>query len=863
MTALDRLPAPAPAPASGPACDPDGSGSPLGDLARFGDAVAVVTEDGSLTYADLAARVRARADRLGDVRRLVLVACGNDLESVVTYLAVLEGGHVALLVPSDADVTGLVAAYRPDVVAGGDVLDELVEGSGHDLHHDLALLLSTSGSTGSPKLVRLSRRNLRANAESIATYLSLTGADLALTTLPLHYCYGLSVLHSHLLVGAGLLLTDRSVTDERTWELARAAGATSFAGVPYTFDLLDASGFEGRDLPSLRYVTQAGGRLAPERVRAYAELGRRRGFDLVVMYGQTEATARMAYLPPHLAASRPEAVGVAVPGGSLRVDAPDRSGVGELVYAGDNVMLGYAETPADLALGRTVSELRTGDLARIADDGLVEVVGRRSRFAKVLGVRLDLDRVEDRLEQAGVHGRAVEHDGRLAVFVTRHLDVDRVRVVAAGAGVPRHLADVHVVDVLPSTASGKPDYACLATHAALLSRPPDDVRREATAEAVRDLLAELLGRPDAGEHDSFVSLRGDSLSFVEVSLRLEPLVGTLPPDWPTRAARDLVPATVPPRPARWGGAAVESSVLLRVLAIVLVVGTHANLLTLKGGAHVLLALTGFNLARFQVVDQPRADRLRGLLRSARQVVVPAALWIGGVTLVSGTYDVPTALMLNNLLGADTWDVRWQFWFLEVVVWSALGVAALLLVPGLDRWERRRPFTAALLLLAGCLALRFELAGVEAGPTERYALPVVLWCVALGWLCARSRTTGQRVLASAATLASVPGFFGEPVREAIVVAGVLALLWVRAVVVPRVLVPALSLVASSSLFVYLTHWQVYPHLEVDHPLLATLASFGVGIAAWAGWTRGCRTLTRLRRRAPSPRRTPRTLPLRRT
>ncbi|MEV1147643.1 AMP-binding protein, partial [Micromonospora sp. NPDC049799] len=367
------------------------------ELAAHGDRPAVITRDGETTYAELADRVARTAARLGTARRLVLVVGANTLDSLVAYLAALHAGHPVLLVPGghDAAVASLVAAYDPDVVVGpadgGWRIVQRRAASAHDLHQDLALLLSTSGSTGSPKLVRLSHANLQANAESIAGYLGIRDTDRAATTLPLHYCYGLSVVNSHLARGAALVLTDLSVADGCFWELFRATRATTFAGVPYTFDLLDRVGFAGMDLPHLRYVTQAGGRLAPERVVRYAELGRRAGWDLFVMYGQTEATARMAYLPPDLALDRPTAIGVPVPGGAFRLapvaDHADPA-VGELVYAGPNVMLGYAESPADLALGRTIDELHTGDLARRGADGLWEIVGRRSRFAKILGLRI-------------------------------------------------------------------------------------------------------------------------------------------------------------------------------------------------------------------------------------------------------------------------------------------------------------------------------------------------------------------------------------------------------------------------------------------------------------------------------------------
>ena len=222
--------------------------------------------DEVLTHADLARRVADRAATWGPARRLVLVEGANDLDSLVAYLAALQHGHVALVVPDGrpAQRDAIVAAYDPDVVCTAGARDDVRRPtSAHDLHPDLALLLSTSGTTGSPKLVRLSRDNVASNAAAIADYLALTPADRAVTTLPLHYCYGLSVLHSHLVAGASVVLTDLSVVDACFWDLFARTGVTGLAGVPHTFDLLAASGFEDRDLPTLRQVTQAGGRLAP------------------------------------------------------------------------------------------------------------------------------------------------------------------------------------------------------------------------------------------------------------------------------------------------------------------------------------------------------------------------------------------------------------------------------------------------------------------------------------------------------------------------------------------------------------------------------------------------------------------------
>ncbi|MGW9631179.1 AMP-binding protein [Agromyces sp. NPDC055520] len=845
-----------------------------------------------IDHGELRDRVAARRDELGPQRRLVMIAAANEVEPVVTYLAALEGGHPVLFVDGDPagnrqHVEALIERFDPDVIADGKHLTERREGTRHELHSDLALLASTSGSTGSPKLVRLSRSNLESNAVAIADYLNLGEGDRAATTLPLQYCYGLSVVNSHLVSGGSIVLQSHSVVDDEFWQTFDRAEATSFAGVPYTFDLLDASGFAERATPTLRSITQAGGRLAPERVRRYARLGRDRGFAFVVMYGQTEATARMAYLPARLAESAAGSIGAPIPGGRFRIDAPDDLGVGELVYDGPNVMLGYAERPADFASGRVVDELRTGDLARRRDDGLYEIVGRSSRFAKVFGLRIDLDRVERLLADGGLEARAASTDERLLLFTreprTAALGSDTAKQRAADVtGLPVHVIAHYAVDEFPRTASGKPDTAALVRHAAAVdTRKADGGVAEASTDrvapdAVRELYAELLDRPGVTLDDSFSGLGGDSLSYIEVSLRLEALLGTLPREWPTMTVRELgavaAPAfrrtdaaapehpagAAPARPGERNGAAdstgptdstdpttatarraprrrlprIETPALLRAVAIVLIVGTHANLFDLKGGAHLLLAVAGYNLARFQLADVAGRSRPIALLRSTAQLVVPAVLWIGSVALVTGYYRPETVLLVNNFGGEPSWSVHWQFWFIEAVAWSLIGLAALFALPGLDRLERRRPYAFALGVLAATLVARtLLLGGVEAHATERYATATVIWCLALGWLIARSRTVLQRWTASAIMVVSVAGFFGTAPREAIIVGGLLLVIWLPAVPVPRMLVPLVGVLAGASMFIYLTHWQVYPPLEDHVPWLATLLSLVVGIAAW--------------------------------
>lgn len=795
-------------------------------LARHGALPALHAGDRSVTYDELDALVADARAALGP-RRLVRLVPAPTVDFVVAWLAALTGGHATLLTSDD----GLAAAY-----SAGEP----------ELHPDLRLLLSTSGSTGSPKLVRLSAANLDANAAAIAAYLGLTHDDVALTTLPLDYCYGLSVLHSHLAVGASVVLDDRSVTDPGLWAGARAHGVTSFAGVPYTFDLLGSVGWP--DLPTLRQVTQAGGRMAPERVRTLAEQGAGEGWDLVVMYGQTEATARMAYLPPHLARTHPHTVGVAIPGGSFRLEpvAGAGPGVGELVYTGPNVMMGYAESPGDLRHGADTTELRTGDLARISD-GLVEIVGRRSRFAKLFGQRIDLDRVQTLLALGGYDAACAEAADaeQLVLAVPGAPDPEALAEVAAAVtadtGLPPHAIRAVAVDALPRLANGKTDHAAVSR-----LQPAPSTDAGSPADSLARLYGRVLGR-EVGPQDSFVTLGGDSLSYVELSLRLERRLGRLPADWPERTVADLALGDLAAPRRRF--ARIDTTIPLRALAIVMIVGSHSNLWTLLGGAHVLLAVAGANFARFHLTDEGSRERLRRVGRAAARIAVPAVLWIGLVSLVAGTYPLRTVLLLNDLLGGRGWsEPAWHFWFVEVVLMLALGAGLLTSVPRVMALERRHRFGLAAGLTALALVPRWWATWSSYDGDVIHSSLFVAWLFLGGWAAAVARTRSQRLTVTGLLALGAWDFTGETQRDLVVAAGLLALVWLPTVPWPRVLVGVTGTLASASLYVYLTHWQVYPHLEDRWPLAGLLASLAVGVLAW-------RLVERMPARVDRARRTP--------
>ncbi|WP_084037111.1 AMP-binding protein [Haloechinothrix halophila] len=831
------------------------------NLAQYGERTALIDAYGRrLTYRELADRVADMRAWLGTTRRLVLVAAANDIHPIVAYLAALADGHPVLLTSADdAEYREeLLESYDPDVVIDGEFAERRA-GTAHTLHPELALLLSTSGSTGSPKLVRLSARNVQANAESIARYLEIEPTDRAITSLPMQYCYGLSVINSNLLRGASLVLTDTSVIEPEFWTLFREHGCTSLHGVPYTFDLLDRAGFADMELPTLRYVTQAGGRLAPERVREFARLGRRSGWRLFVMYGQTEATARMAYLPPELAERHPDAIGVAIPDGDFEL-APvpgsaastavadgvaDTTDQGELIYRGPNVMLGYAESPADLAEGRTVTALATGDLARRTPDGLYVVTGRASRFVKVCGLRIDLDHVERLCADRDITALCTGHDDRLLLAVSVADDVGvAAELVTSRLGLPAAAVRVGVLAETPRLTSGKVDYAAVAAAVAASASGTADGEGAPAASGVREIFADVLPRytpDDIGDDDSFVTLGGDSLSYVRASVALEKLLGELPATWPSMPVGELERL----RPRRRVLAALETNILLRAVAIVLVVGSHVGLFHILGGAHLLLVLAGWSFARFCLgpgvangfsgTADAATNPSRAILRSTAHIAIPSVAWLAWRALATDDVGWDNVVLLNNYLGISSAN---GYWFVEVLVQTLLLLSVLFAIPAVRRFERSQPFLLPLAVLAVSLTGRLFISDMAHFFEWALATHTMLWFFALGWLGFRARTWSQRLVVVAAAVLTISGFFDNAVREGIVLVGLVLVLFLPRVRIPRVLLAPVGLIASASLYIYLTHYVLLPGmLAVASPLVVTASGIALGIAVWFAVERG--------------------------
>lgn len=453
------------------------------------EAVAVLDSSGdSLKYGELCAFSEELADLIPH-RSLLFFLTENNVGGVAWSIGSINAGHVPLLLNAhieDGLFQNLFDIYRPPYLCVPSSLaakwqyEVVTERYGYTLlrtgqpacalYEELSHLLPTSGSTGSPKLVRHKYENIEAAALNISTFFELTAKERPLLVLPLYYTMGLSVVFSHLYVGATVLITGLSMTDKAFWNFMKEQRATSFTGVPYSFEILNLMRFFRMDLPDLTLLTQGGGKMPRPLNLKFAEYCRDHGKRWIATYGQSEGTARMAYLPPEFAISKCGSIGRAVPNAELSlvdsdgkvIDTPNTEG--EMCYRGKNVTLGYARQREDLMLGdERHGFMRTGDLAYRDEDGCYYIVGRIGRFLKLFGMRIGLDECEQIIKaKYPIECACVGTDAKMTVYITdpqfavlvKERLVDKTKLVASAF-------EVKVVDAIPKNEAGKVLYSKL------------------------------------------------------------------------------------------------------------------------------------------------------------------------------------------------------------------------------------------------------------------------------------------------------------------------------------------------------------------------------------------------------------------
>jgi long-chain acyl-CoA synthetase len=462
------------------------------NLPAFKNNNAAITDTGEkLTYgqlADFAGRIGAKINH----RCLVFCLCENSIGSLCGYVSLLKNRIVPLLLDKNLNTelfTVLLEAYRPEYLWAPFYLNESTVAAsftpiftefgytlfktnfntGYPLFPNLALLLTTSGSTGSPKLVRQNYHNIDVSTTATVKYLSINQDERPITTMPMNCTYGLSIINSHLLQGATLLLTAKTLMAKGFWQLFREQAATSFGGVPYTYEMLKKLGFFQMNLPSLKTMTQAGGKLTVALSREFAEFAQNTGRRFIVMYGQTEATAGTTYLDPKYALSKCGSIGMVISGGELSlIDAAGKpvntpETVGELVYKGPNVTLGYAESGSDLSKGDEWNGvLVTGDMGKYDPDGFFYITGRKKRFIKLYGNRISLDETERLVKTFVTDCACTGRDDQMTIYITElGREVEVRYFLAAKTGIDPIAFEVKYIAIIPKNEAGKTVYTTL------------------------------------------------------------------------------------------------------------------------------------------------------------------------------------------------------------------------------------------------------------------------------------------------------------------------------------------------------------------------------------------------------------------
>lgn len=454
------------------------------------EAIAAIDSQGQqLTYGELR-DFADMAKELMPLRSLVFLLVENNVGGIAWTIGNICAGKVPLILNAHLDgglYQNLYELYRPPFVCVPEGMAEkypyetVATVYGYTLmktgceacpmNDELSHLLPTSGSTGSPKLVRHKYDNIESAALNISTFFELTEKDRPLMVLPLYYTMGLSMVFSHLYVGATVLITNLSMTDRNFWQFIKEERATSFTGVPYSYEILNLMRFFRMDLPDLSLLTQGGGRMPKELNLKFAEWCRDTGRRWIATYGQSECTARMAWLPPKWAVEKVGSIGIAVPNGKLSlvdmeghpITSPNTEG--EMCYSGKNVTMGYARNREDLLLGDERNGfIRTGDLAYFDEDGCYYIVGRMGRFLKLFGMRVGLDECEKIIKGkfSGLECACVGTDEKMLVYLTdeNYKDqvkeelVSRLKLVASSF-------EVRIINEIPRSEAGKILYAKL------------------------------------------------------------------------------------------------------------------------------------------------------------------------------------------------------------------------------------------------------------------------------------------------------------------------------------------------------------------------------------------------------------------
>lgn len=444
---------------------------------------AIDDNDGRLLYGDIVS-LREQLSVILPPRELVFCLCENKVESLAGFLALYDCGDVCLLLNAAIDVElldRLISTYSPSYFWMPESMnikyDVVYTYNGYILvktgniapamNPDLSMLMTTSGTTGSPKLVRYKYGNIESNARNVANVFGWTANERGIIDLPMQYTMGLNVITSHLYAGATVLLVSANLMSPHFWKFIKENNGTNFTGVPFSYEVLNKLRFPRMDLPYLMTMAEGGGKMSDNLFKIFAESAQEKGRRFFATFGTTETSARLAYLPPEMACTHIGSIGMAIPEGEMSI--VDENGVeitasnqeGELKYQGPNVTMGYAECANDLLKGDEFNGTYfTGDIAKKDDDGFFYIVGRKKRFLKLYGLRVSLDQCERIInEHFDFQCACIGDDNKMQIFITDETLRHEVKsLITEKTGLVSSSFDIYVIPEIPRFESGKINY---------------------------------------------------------------------------------------------------------------------------------------------------------------------------------------------------------------------------------------------------------------------------------------------------------------------------------------------------------------------------------------------------------------------
>jgi long-chain acyl-CoA synthetase len=419
---------------------------------KYRNKIAFISEDNKkISYSSLNSEIKKINEKI-EKKSLIFILTNNDIECMFMYLAAMKNKSACLLIESTVShqmLESLIANFSPRYIFSNlkntsfknfkkiknlkkNIIFENLKKKKYKLWSKLSLLLMTSGTTGKPKLARFSFENLNSNAISIAKYSNISSNDTMITTLSPAYSFGLSMINSHLLKGAKILLNNDSIITKQFSKKIEKYKVSTMGGVPFTYEVFDRLNILKKK-NYIKKLLQAGGPLNINLQKKFAKICKKK-IDFYIMYGQTEASPRISYLPPKKFSKKIGSIGIPIPGGKIKIIDENEKEIkkayveGELEYFGKNVFLGYAENINDLKkLDKNKGQLKTGDIAFRDKDGFYFISGRTKRIIKIFGKRVNLDNIEKYFNKLKIKNACISKKDTLVVFVIDKKNIVKIK----------------------------------------------------------------------------------------------------------------------------------------------------------------------------------------------------------------------------------------------------------------------------------------------------------------------------------------------------------------------------------------------------------------------------------------------------